>query len=266
MENHETLLETETKEKKVKGVAIISIIVLIISLLLGFMIYKFTSSYFEKMAMMKKSSETKRNVEVILPDGSKVWLNSNSEIRYPKQFTPDRREVFFEGEAFFAVVKNEEKPFIINSKDLRIEVVGTTFNLRANLTEPELIINVVSGEVILFDKETDKNAIQLKKGEQGIFNHESRRMTRIVNEDINYLSWQTGKFFFKQAPFSDVITTLINHYGQQIVFENEVLKHCKITISIDNKSLREVMAELKKLLPIQCEFTKEKVIIKGSGC
>jgi transmembrane sensor len=266
MDKQETLLKAERRKTKLPGALSFSILALVVGLFLGFLIYKFTSGYFESMAMVKVSSESKRNTEVILPDGSKVWLNTKSEIRYPKTFTPDKREVFFEGEGFFAIVKNDEKPFIIHSRGSRIEVVGTTFDLRVNPSEPDLIVSVVSGEIILFDKEDDKNAIQLKKGEQGIFHFESLKMTKAIIKDINYLSWQTGKFFFKDTPLSEVARKLIPYYQKQIVFENENLKSCLITLDINNLTLPQVMEEIKKSIPVDYLFKDGKVVINGSDC
>jgi transmembrane sensor len=266
MDKQETLLMAERKKNKLPGAFSFSILALVIGLFFGFLIYKFTSGYFESMAMVKVASEDTRNKEVILPDGSKVWLNTRSEIRYPKTFSPDKREVFFEGEAFFAVVKNEEKPFIIHSRGSRIEVVGTTFDLRVHPNEPDLILNVVSGEVILFDKEDDRNAIQLKKGEQGIFNFESLKMIKTHNKDINYLSWQTGKFFFKDTPLSEIARKLIPYYQKQFVFENETLKNCRLTLDINNLTITEVMQEIKKSVSIDYIIKDGKVVISGSDC
>jgi transmembrane sensor len=266
MDKQETLLKTEAKKSKLPGAVSFSLLAVVVGLFLGFLIYKFTSGYFESMAMVKIASESKRNREVILPDGSKVWLNTRSEIRYPKTFTPDKREVFFEGEGFFAVVKNEEKPFIIHSPGSRVEVVGTTFNLRVYPTEPDLVLNVVSGEVILFDKEDDKNAIQLKKGEQGIFNFESLKMAKNINEDINYLSWQTGKFFFKDAPLSEVVKKLIPFYQRQILFQNDSIKNCKVSLDINNMTINEVMEEIKRVTSIEYLIKDGKVTISGSDC
>lgn len=263
--NHHQDITTAVKPK-LSGFLLMAIVAFIISLLIGLLIYKFTSGYFEEMAMVKRSSNTRKNVEVVLPDGSKVWLNKNSEVRFPKEFGPNKREAFFEGEAFFAIVKNEEKPFILHSIKSRIEVVGTTFNLRAYPDERELILNVISGEVILFDKKTDKNAIQLENGEQGVFNYETRKIKRLNNDDINYLAWQTGKLFFKDATLSSVVKRLITHYEKQIVIENETLSNCKISLNINNRTLSEVMEDIKKILPIDYEETKEKVIITGEGC
>ena len=116
--------------------------------------------------------------DMLLPDGTSVWLNQNSEISYPEEFGSNRREVHLKGEALFEVTHSESKPFIIYpAEDLIIEVLGTNFNVRTSGETGEVTVYVVSGRVSFYEKRNEKEKMILTENEKGNFNELPERYT-----------------------------------------------------------------------------------------
>lgn len=154
--------------------------------------------------------------EYVLPDGSVVTLNSNSKLTFPRKFRGDIREVSIEGEAFFDVKPNPEKPFVINAGDAQVKVLGTSFNVSAYPENKTVEVIVESGKVQVINKMTDLQEINhevfLIPGEKGTLFAESKLLEKSVNTDPNYLSWKTHDLVFDKVPLRDVIQCLEKTY------------------------------------------------------
>lgn len=152
--------------------------------------------------------------QLTLPDGSKVWLNSESALTYPVRFSENERNVTLKGEAFFDITKNAAKPFVVESAEQQVTVTGTTFNINAyddtNLTATTL----VTGSVRIADKD-GKLLSNLNPGTQAIYRN-NRITTRTVNTD-EYTSWKDGLFVLKDADFATVKQQLERWYDVTFV-------------------------------------------------
>ena len=184
-----------------------------------------------------------------LPDGSKVWLNANSELRYPSDFNADTRTVELTGQGYFEVTKNAHKPFIVKAdKDYSVEVLGTSFNVSAYKDESMIETTLVEGSVKL-------NVVSGGK-----------RMTQMLkpNEKAEYQKG-AGKIIFRNHPMDKVLKTLERHY--HVVFEvkdNEILKSI-ITARFKDEQLPQVLEYLKLASGIQYAIHKPTVKDSGSG-
>ncbi|MDX5397043.1 MAG: FecR domain-containing protein, partial [Hymenobacteraceae bacterium] len=116
---------------------------------------------------LAEQSTTSGQTKVLLADGTQVWLNRNSKLRYPDTFEGNTREVYLEGEAFFDVQRNPEKPFLIHAQQSVTQVLGTSFNVEAYENQPEVKVTVVTGKVSLAE-EGKQSEVVLTPGEQGI--------------------------------------------------------------------------------------------------
>lgn len=155
---------------------------------------------------------------VTLPDGSKVWLNATSSIKFPGVFKGNIREVELKGEAFFEIVKNSAMPFRVKSKGAQIEVIGTHFNVKAYGNEKFMKTTLVEGSI----KITAGNSSHLlKPGQQAILNKGEMRV--LDNVDIEeQVAWKNGLFLFKDTSIEDVMSQVASWYDLNVIFEGKI--------------------------------------------
>jgi len=184
---------------------------------------------------------------ITLLDGTKVWLNKNATISYPKSFSAKTRNVKLNGEAFFQVVKDQEHPFIIKTKHSNIEVVGTSFNVR--VSEDITLINVKNGRVKVSTK-TSHNYAVINAGYSAKI--EKNSITPFKTENPNFISWKTGSFKFHNTPLQQVIEDLNTYYTKTITINQDKPVKCSLTAQFNQTSLQDIMNIIK--LTCKCEI------------
>ena len=156
-----------------------------------------------------------------LPDGTVVWVNSESSLRFPEKFTSNRREVFLEGEAYFEVKKDENRPFYVHTEAGKVRVLGTALNVcaysndrfwQSTLVEGSVMINQEEKEVLL--KPNEQYQIDVRTGKAGL---------REVLPEL-YTSWRDGKFYFKAYTFEELVEKLERWYDFKMFYMNEEIK------------------------------------------
>lgn len=153
-----------------------------------------------------------------LPDGTQVFMNAQSRLRFPLKFSGGRREVEFEGEAYFSVTKDADNPFIIKTGGVEVAVLGTEFNLRAYGDEAEVVTTLVSGKVQVRD---DGNVCDIEPGEQAVYSTQTGEFsTRRVDVDF-YTAWCRSEIMFKDATLEDIMKNLGRWYGVEYEFMDE---------------------------------------------
>ncbi|MDB5229396.1 MAG: anti-FecI sigma factor, FecR [Chitinophagaceae bacterium] len=227
---------------------------------------------------------------ILLPDGTSVWLNADSKIIYPANFTGDSREVQLTGEAFFDVAKNPRKPFIIHTGTMDVKVLGTVFNVRSypreNTTEASLIHGMI--EITLHGKE--KKNIILKPNEKlTVLNsdasyiktssRETKKSLDATDEEMPLLaltkihfnkrdssnaetSWVYNKLSFDNENMGRVFSKIEQWYNIEIVIEDENIKARHFTATFENKSLNEVMEALQVALNFKYQEKEGRIIIR----
>ena len=234
--------------------------IFIVGILLSFFGYYAINNYQKDKMILAETSNTEQVKQIILEDGSIVYLNINSKLNYPKQFDKDIRVVEFEGEAFFEIARMPEKPFIIKSKDTEIKVLGTSFNVNTNFNGKKLEVTVKTGKVKLYDTKNLKNSIILEKGQKGsLINN---KIEKKINNDANYLSWKTKYFEFNGEKLFKVVKTLNKAYNVNIVFESNVIANDKIHTTFDDNSLDTILQILSTSHDLKVEKQKNKIVLK----
>ncbi|MDX8337770.1 FecR domain-containing protein [Draconibacterium sp. IB214405] len=178
---------------------------------------------------------------LILPDGTKVTLNAGSKLVYPDQFSKAKREIFLVGEAFFDVHKDADHPFVVQTTDINIEVLGTRFNLSAyagdNIYETVLAegkVRIRQNQSSLFDE-----TIDLEPNQKATFNR-TLRETKVKDVDVeNYILWQEGIFKFDSSDLNRVTKKLERFYNIQIKYNDVMLGTLKISGKLDLDDNRE---------------------------
>lgn len=210
-----------------------------------------------------KTFQTKNKRQSIqLSDGSIVELNSNSSLKVSRMYNWFSRTMELEGEAYFDVSKNPDKPFIIHSERAHIEVLGTSFNFNSRAENPK--VSVTSGRVA-FWTEDRKEAIYLLKGDEGVLHKGTLNQQKI--QDANFLSWLKGDFDFKEESINTAIKLIASYYQVEIQIEElEAVKDCKITTHFNKNSLEEVLGELEILMNFSIEKINNTYRLKGGNC
>jgi len=179
-------------------------------------IYMNNSGYLSKKITVIAGNEQK-NVLVSLPDGSKIYLNRNSEFSYRKNFGRHGRDVQLAGEAFFEISPDVSKPFIIDAGKAKVKVVGTSFNVITNNTESAVEVFVKTGKVLVYDN-SGSQTIQLDPGFVGIM--DSKTSGKTVNSDPNYMSWNTGLLVYTGQKLDVVFNDLKRVYNMDIIADD----------------------------------------------
>ena len=214
----------------------------------------------------KKLVAENKIIESSLSDGSIISLNTNSELEYSKNFNKKTRTVKLKGEAFFKIKANSEKPFVINTGSLKIEVVGTSFNVNAKKQNGNVEITVKSGIVSVYTKNNKSDSVLLYAGEHAVFNKTNNNIQKKINKNINYLSWKTKKLIFEGVELQKIVNTLNKTYNVNIIILNPDLKKCKLTNTFDKQSLKSIIKVLEATLDIQIDKKGNVYEIRGSGC
>lgn len=202
-------------------------------------------------------------IQIMFQDGTRVYINSDSKLKYPKKFALNTREVFLEGEAYFVVAKNKNRPFIVNLNGPAIQVVGTSFNVQDYPENKDIVVCLDEGSINL-TLPTEKK-YPVRPGERLIYNKESNECTISRMEDMHRLSmWKQNVIVFKDTPLPEVIKVLNRWYDVDFKIEDERVLTYVYTLTSDNTLLEKVLMDLEKIAPVKFDYNEEKkeVIVK----
>ena len=189
--------------------------------------------------------------QLTLSDGTKVWLNSGTTLRYPEQFAENSRAVSIDGEAYFEVAKMAHKPFTINTADMNVEVLGTSFNLLAYHEDAATSVTLVEGKVAIQDN-TGKILARLIPGQMATKNKNETTPDIQTVQTSFYSAWTAGKIYFDDEPLDQIATKLERWFNVEITFADEKIKSQKFSGTIlKNKPVDQIMQVLQLLAPIR---------------
>ncbi|MES2457488.1 MAG: FecR domain-containing protein [Bacteroidota bacterium] len=186
---------------------------------------------------------------IVLPDGSVVHLAGGSHIKYAKTLTGQNRMVHLDGEAFFEVRHQIERPFIVSSGEITTVVLGTSFNVKAFSSEKKVAVTVKTGKVGVMNSVKGKNQLirYLLPDEQIEINTDSGLYTFNAANAADEAAWIDNGFVFYNTPLKEIITTLEHHYGGKIEFTDPDMGKIRLTVKFKNKPLKQVSQELSML-------------------
>ncbi|MGF7024005.1 MULTISPECIES: FecR family protein [Sphingobacterium] len=183
--------------------------------------------------------------QVTLPDGTKVWLNAGSSLKYPMSFAKNERRVRLEGEAFFEVTKDSARPFKVLSKGQEIEVLGTAFNVNAYPDNTAIKTTLVNGKVKLSNDKRYSEAIYLLPGQQSTNTNNGK--IQLANVDTApFTAWKEGLFYFDETPLSDALQQIGRWYNVEVKYKGEVPQTHFYGRIKRSKPLRDVLDVLEE--------------------
>ncbi|GGG54929.1 FecR family protein [Bizionia arctica] len=184
--------------------------------------------------------------EIVLTDGSKVWLNSGSKLIFPATFLGNTREVYLEGEAIFEVTHNKQQPFIVKSGNQNIEVLGTVFNV-SNYADDDAIYTILkSGSIQLSYKNNKKEQFKILPNTLATYNRLGEDLkTKTVDVD-KYFSWRDGVFIFKNDALKSIMKKIARYYNVEVVINDANLANQKFSGYLDvTEDIEHVMQTIK---------------------
>ena len=179
-----------------------------------------------------------------LSDGTRVFLNAETKLKFPTKFRKEERVVVLEGEAYFEVRKDATHPFIVKANDVDVKVLGTSFNLRSYSDENSIATTLVSGKVAVYAGE---NSEEIVPGEQAVYMKETGKMEVKPIDVTLYTAWHTGKFIFKNETLDEMLSYLSRWYGFKYRFVDEGAKKLQIGARLDRyNDMNPIIEMLKK--------------------
>jgi len=258
-ETEEPRVESKVKIFKMAGILkYAAAIILLVAI--GFFSAKMYQSY-SKLNVYAENTE--QGKVVTLPDGSVVTLNSDSKLVYPKKFAQNERRVVLEGEAFFDVSKNPEYPFIIETKNAEVKVLGTTFNVNAKYPGDQVEVFVATGLVQLSEIQNTENKILISPGDVGVIQDKS--ISKSQNQDLNRIAWKTKEFVFKETYISDVISTLNRAYNTSITCNDDNILNLRYTVTFRNQEIESIVNVMARTFDLKIEQSENEIkLVKKS--
>ncbi|MDI9869721.1 FecR family protein [Flectobacillus roseus] len=232
----------------------------------------------EEESFVETTNPNKRNKMVVLPDGSTVILQKGSKLKYFDSYNSQNREVYLSGEAFFEVVKNPKKPFLVFTKDIVTKVLGTSFTVKAFDEDKEVKVMVKTGKVNVIQQKnlnikdiTEKTniaGVALVANQQVIYQREAHKLIKAELSNPQFLSLNNSSqsFTFKSTPISDVFVQLSQAYGIEIVFDEKVMSKCTFTATLGTEPLDEKMKWICAAIDADYQVSGGRIFIEGRPC
>ena len=204
-------------------------------------------------------------LQLILPDDSRVWLNENSTLSYTKGFDQGRT-LRLSGEAFFEVTRDPNRPFTVNSSFIQTTVLGTSFNISENEEAGLAEVAVASGKVKVNLLNKPSQAVLLEAGTTASYVSANSELTKSSSQDLNVLAWKERKLVFKNHTLSDIEKTLEEYFEVDIELDNPQLGSCQFTSDFTDPTLEEIIEILELTLEVSFKQQDNKYVLYGSGC
>ena len=230
----------------------------------------------EPLREVANGSRTTRLVN--LPDGSSVLLRPHSQLAFPARFSGATRVVYLQGEAFFEVAKNPERPFFVNTAHLVTKVLGTSFEVQAQADAPGVVVTVRTGRVSVYPRESQEAQVQtynrklegfvLVPNQQATYRLTDKKLFRslVPQPILQPGTHQNVAFEYVETPIRQVFAQLEKAYNVDIVYDEATLGNCPITASLNDEPLFEKLNLVCKAVRLKYEVLDTQIVVTGPGC
>jgi len=253
------------RRRKLNAIGIAASVLIIFSVsLLVYAKFSDLRNYFDPIKYRTIAVAKGEMRKLFLSDGTEVWVNAQSTLRFPEKFNRGTRELYLEGEAFFKVHHDEHKPFIIHSKFLNTTVLGTSFNVSAYKNEPSKI-TVKTGKVGVGEK-AQGGTVMVTPAQQLIY-AEGKGFTLRKQVGVQeYLGWKDGNLVFTGKTLKEMKVIIERRYNVQIHFKNDKLQDCSMVGSYHQESLKNILEAMRFSLSIKYQIKGRDIEISGGKC
>ena len=218
----------------------------------------------DKEVMNKIIVPTGGEYNLILSDGTWVYLNAESVITYPQKFVGEKREVTLEGEAYFQVTASKEHPFLVKTKDMDVLVTGTEFNVKAYPDELNVQTTLLRGKVAVFAGIDKKEKIEIEPNQQAEWSRENVKLqVREVDPDL-FVAWKNGQFLFRQDRLEDIMKTLARWYDMEVFYLDESIKNMAFAGKLDrSEDITPILNVLRATDKLTVEVNGKRIVLGG---
>jgi transmembrane sensor len=238
---------------------IAGVIILPLIIFLGIRAYKET--YLKKEAWVEIKAPAWTRAQFSLPDGTTGWLNSNSSIKYNGNFNTDRK-ITLNGEAFFDVFKDKNRPFKVSTREINVNVLGTKFNIASYENEKNVEVVLEEGKLVFNDKEMKKSCI-MKPNDLIIYDKTLNDFSTEVVQPHKYLSWTEGKLIFRNDPLDVIARRLERWYNIDVEVNGSSSEDIRWRATFIEEGLEDILNIMKRSLPIN--YRIENPYLKSDG-
>lgn len=200
-----------------------------------------------------------------LSDGSKIWLNAGTKLRYPRKFSGENRSIEIDGEAYFEVTKDKSHPFVITTPNFEVKVLGTTFNLSTYREDENNSLSLLTGSVQLATND-HKQKIMLVPGEKAVLNKSSKSIQIVPIDSNNSASWRNDTLEFKNISLIEISKVLERRFNVKIQIKKDELRQIKFSGRfVAAEGIDELLSIMKQIAPTRMNYkhtNKEEIIIE----
>lgn len=238
------------------SIRVAAVILLLLATSLG--VYQYTKQQMN-MPDMVVSVDKGQKANMTLPDGSKVWINSDSKLSYGSHFNFQERMLHLDGEAYFEVAPDKKRPFIVKTGEVSIKALGTSFNVKSYRDEKRISAVLMTGKVEVQSKFTKEI---LYPNEQITIDRLTGKMRKEeMREASSYSNWRYNILRFHAETFENIVLTLERNYNTSIVFKSEKLKQYRFTGTLGNTSLESILQILSLTSPLSYEVKDGQILL-----
>ena len=202
-------------------------------------------------------TEAGQKSNIILPDGSRVWLNSASRVSYNSDFNVKNRNISLQGEAYFEVAEGHDHPFVVKAQDISVTAIGTKFNIRAYNEDNTVTTTLVEGKVMT---EASSQTLMLNPNQEAVYDKVSGIISKSdLKDDAYAVPWMQNSILFQDHSLEEIAAILERMYNVNIVFDDDTVRKYSFTGLIRNNSLSNILELISGTSPVNYTMTTDTI-------
>jgi ferric-dicitrate binding protein FerR (iron transport regulator) len=203
--------------------------------------------------------------QIILPDGTRIWINSDTKVKYPGNFEKKQRDIYLEGEAFFDVAKETGRPFVVHTSGINVKVLGTKFNVKAYPNENQIETSLFEGKINLTaddSKSSDRILKEVNPGEAFVYSKESHKLASKSFQKEEIDGWKNNRLIFKDDTFNNLVRKVERWYDVKILYDEKLFDDRRLTVELyEGERLERLLEIVGMTLSVNYQYDKGKIIL-----
>lgn len=261
-------LDTHQNQEKIRSISYLwkgiaaAVVILVVAVFVIRNVENAPLKEVQSVQMLEKSLPSGQKMKIFLPDGSKVWLNAESTITYPERFDDELRVVTLIGEGYFDVIKDPSKPFVVQTADMDVTVLGTMFNVRNYHNEGKTDVALESGKVMVNTSGSKDSKYILSPGEGICIHKKSGEIDTYEVDPKEAYQWKDGVIYFNKASFKEVINKLSRWYGVEFIVDKNNVEVWEYSAEFNNDYLENILESISFSQGFKYEIDQNRVNIR----